>query len=55
MYSLQVPPDFNPETVHAALAKDLERLLSPLGTRDNPAVSCIDIASCHGEQFTPGV
>lgn len=52
---LQVPSDFNPETVHAAIAEDLERLLSPLGTRDNPAVSCIDISSCRGEQFTPGV
>lgn len=52
---LQVPSDFNPERVHAAIVEDLERLLSPLGTRDNPAVSCLDIASCRGEQFTAGV
>lgn len=55
LLSLQVPSDFDHEAVHVAIAEELERLLSPLGTRDNPAVSCLDIASCRGEQFTTGV
>lgn len=55
MLSLQVPSDFDHEAVYVAIAEELERLLSPLGTRDNPAASCLDIASCRGEQFTTGV
>ena len=37
------------------MVEDLDKMLSPLGTRDNPAVSCLDIASCRGEQFTAGI
>ena len=33
---------------------DLDRILSQLGTQDNPAVSCQDIVNCQGVQFTPG-
>lgn len=51
---LQVPSDFDSELVGAAMIKDLEKMLSPLGTSENPAVSCLDIALCHGDQFTPG-
>lgn len=51
---LQVPSDFDSEAVRVALTKELEKILSPLGTHDNPAVSCLDIASCHGEQFAAG-
>lgn len=29
-------------------------LLSPLGTRENPAVSCQDIYTCRGDSFKPG-
>ena len=51
---LQVPLEFDSETAHADVTKELEKMLSPLGTHDNPAISCLDIASCHGEQFITG-
>ena len=54
MYLLQVPSDFDSEAVHVAVAEDLEKMLTPLGTRSNPAVSCLDIANCHGDLFTAG-
>ena len=50
----QVPSDFDSEAVHVAVTEDLEKMLSPLGTKDNPAVSCLDIANCRGEHFTAG-
>ena len=37
------------------LMDDLNKLLSPLGTRDNPAISCQDIAHCRGDVFSPGM
>ena len=51
---LQVPSDFDSEVVGAAMIGELEKMLSPLGTRENPAVSCLDIALCHEDHFTPG-
>lgn len=51
---LQVPSDFDSELVGTALIKDLEKMLSPVGTQENPAVSCLDLAICHGDQFTAG-
>jgi hypothetical protein len=51
---IDVPSDFDAEVVGAAMIKDLEKMLAPLGTRENPAISCLDISLCHGDQFTAG-
>ena len=51
---MQVPSDFDSEVVGAAVIEELEKMMSPLGTRDNPAVSCLDIALCRGDHFTAG-
>lgn len=50
----QVPSDFNHETKYLAIMKELNKFVSPLGTKDNPAVSCKDIANCQGDQFSAG-
>ena len=36
------------------MIKDLEKMLAPLGTRENPAISCLDLSLCHGDQFSAG-
>jgi len=36
------------------LLDKLSKLISPLGTRDNPAMSCQDIYNCNGDSFKPG-
>ena len=36
------------------LMDKLSKLISPLGTQDNPAMSCQDIYKCNGDNFKPG-
>ena len=52
--SSQVPSDFDSEGVRVMLVDKLSKLISPLGTKDNPAMSCQDIYKCNGETFKPG-
>ena len=51
---LQVPSNFDSEGVRVMLTNKLSKLISPLGTQDNPAMSCQDIYKCNGDNFKPG-
>ena len=50
----KVPSNFDSEGVRVMLLDKLSKLVSPLGTRDNPAMSCQDIYNCNGDSFKPG-
>ena len=50
----QVPSNFDSEGVRVMLTDKLSKLISPLGTQDNPAMSCQDIYKCNGDNFKPG-
>ena len=52
--SSQVPSNFDSEGVRVMLMDKLSKLISPLGTQDNPAMSCQDIYKCNGDNFKPG-
>ena len=52
--ALQVPSNFDSEGVRVMLTNKLSKLISPLGTQDNPAMSCQDIYKCNGDNFKPG-
>ena len=51
---MQVPSDFKFEAKHTAVMKDLDKIVSPLGTKDNPAISCKDLVNCQSKQFSAG-
>lgn len=54
--SLQVPSDFDSDSVSVQLFDKLGGLLSPVGSKDNPAISCMDIYNCNGGgSFKPGL
>lgn len=49
----QVPSDFDTDSVRVTLLGQLSTFLSPLGTKENPAMSCQDIYTCN-DNFKPG-
>lgn len=51
---VQVPVNFESDGIIDVLLKKLNTILSPMGSRDNPALSCQDIYSCRGTEFVSG-
>lgn len=50
---ITVPSDFDTDSVRVTLLGQLSTFLSPLGTKENPAMSCQDIYTCN-DNFKPG-
>ena len=50
---LQVPTDFDSDSVQVQLFDKMGSILSPVGSKDNPAMSCQDIYT-NGASFKPG-
>ena len=50
---VEVPSDFDAGAVKAMLSDLLDKKLVPLGTQENPAMSCQDIYDCS-KDFVPG-
>lgn len=51
---IEVPDHFDSDGVIDALLKKLNALITPVGTKDNPAMSCQDVFNCQGTSFTAG-
>ena len=51
---IEIPTNFESNGVIDVLLKKLNALISPMGTRDNPALSCQDVFNCQGTSFVPG-
>ena len=51
---IEIPTNFESDGVIDVLLKKLNALISPTGTRDNPALSCQDVFNCQGTSFVPG-
>ena len=54
MFCSQVPSDFDSDGVQVQLFDKLGSLLTPVGSKTNPAMSCMDIYNCNGADFKPG-
>ena len=53
--SLQIPDHFDSDGIIDVLLKKLNRLITPVGTKENPAMSCQDVFNCQGTSFVAGV
>lgn len=52
--TIKVPSSFNSDSVQVELFDKFGGLLSPIGSKKNPATSCMDIYNCNGASFKPG-
>ncbi len=52
---VEVPLNFNSDGIIDTLLKKLNSIMTPMGTRDNPALSCQDVFSCQGTSFVSGI
>ena len=50
----QIPSNFDSDSVQVELFDQLGSLLTPVGSKSNPATSCMDIYNCNGADFKPG-
>lgn len=51
---IDVPFNFESDGIVDVLLKKLNKLITPVGTHDNPALSCQDVFNCQGTSFVPG-
>lgn len=51
---VEVPLHFDSDGIVDILLKKLNKIISPVGTHDNPALSCQDIFNCQGTSFVAG-